>query len=122
MKKVMLVDDSRTVRLIGRQIVEGAGVAVAEAENGEDALEVFHREGDVDGVLLDWNMPVMDGLSCLKALRRVADASRLRIVMCTTENDFEHISQALEAGADEYVMKPFTEEIIREKLLSLATA
>ena len=86
-----------------------------EAADGQQALDVVTEHPDVDALLLDWNMPVMNGLDMLKALRGRPGHQPV-VVMCTTENDMTHITQALEAGANEYVMKPFTEEIIREKL------
>jgi len=86
-----------------------------EANDGKQALDVCQQHPDVDAVILDWNMPVMNGLEFLTALR-AEQRHQPVVVMCTTENDFEHISTALAAGANEYVMKPFTEDILREKL------
>jgi len=115
MTTVLLVDDSRAIRGIGRKIVEGLGMQALEACDGAEALTICQKHPEVDAVLLDWNMPVMNGLEFLTALR--AEQRRQPIVvMCTTENDFDHISTALAAGANEYVMKPFTDEILREKL------
>jgi two-component system chemotaxis response regulator CheY len=114
MKTMLLVDDSRAIRTIGRRIVEALGMQV-EANDGAEALNVCQQHPDVDAVLLDWNMPVMNGLEFLTALR-AEERRQPIVVMCTTENDFDHISTALAAGANEYVMKPFTEEILREKL------
>jgi two-component system, chemotaxis family, chemotaxis protein CheY len=115
MKNVLLVDDSRAVRMVGRRIIEALGHNVLETENGAEALKVCRSRSDIDAILLDWNMPVMNGLEFLTALR--AEPVRQPIVvMCTTENDLQHISAALTAGANEYVMKPFTEEILRGKL------
>jgi two-component system chemotaxis response regulator CheY len=115
MTTVLLVDDSRAIRSIGRRIVETLGMQALEAENGALALEVCQQHPDLDAVLLDWNMPVMNGLEFLTALR-AKERRQPVVVMCTTENDFDHISAALAAGANEYVMKPFTEDILREKL------
>ncbi len=116
MKTVLLVDDSRAVRMVGRRLMTSLGFDVLEAEDGQKALEVFAQHPDrIRAVLLDWNMPVMDGLTFLKTLRQQPLAKQPAVVMCTTENDISHIVQAMEAGADEYVMKPFTEDIIRDK-------
>jgi two-component system, chemotaxis family, chemotaxis protein CheY len=115
MKNVLLVDDSRAIRLVGRRIIEALGHAVLEAENGAEALQVCRSRSDIDAILLDWNMPVMNGLEFLTALRGAPGPQPI-VVMCTTENDLQHISAALSAGANEYVMKPFTEEILRGKL------
>lgn len=115
-KTLLLVDDSRAVRLASRRMVAKFGFDVLEAENGEAALEVVRTQGPIDAVLLDWNMPVMDGITFLRELRADASLSQPKVVMCTTENDVPQIMAALAAGANEYIMKPFTEEIIRDKL------
>ncbi len=116
MKKILLVDDSKAVRLVGRRISETIGLTVLEAEDGQAALEVVHQHPDVDVVLLDWNMPVMDGMGFLRALRAESLENQPVVVMCTTENDMSRIVEAMGAGANEYIMKPFTEDIVREKL------
>lgn len=116
MKTLLLVDDSRTVRLVGRRILSPLGFNLLEAENGQEALEVFRNNREIEVILLDWNMPVMDGLSFLRILRAEFGHDHPRVVMCTTENDMCRIVEAMEAGANEYIMKPFTEEIIRERL------
>ena len=115
MLKVLLVDDSQTVRLVGRRIMSKLGFETIEAEHGQAALEQIRRHPHVHAILLDWNMPVMNGLDFLQALRSLPLSRQPIVVMCTTENDMEHIIQAMEAGANEYIMKPFTEEIIRDK-------
>lgn len=117
MKTLLLVDDSRAVRMAERRIVSNFGLNVLEAENGQEALNVLQsaREG-IDAILLDWNMPVMDGISFLRALRQDGRLAQPTVLMCTTENDISRISEALQAGANEYIMKPFTEEIVRGKL------
>ncbi len=116
MKTILLVDDSRTIRLMMRQIADALGLCTVEAEDGEAALAAARARPELDAVLLDWNMPVMNGLSFLKALRDEPRERQPAVVMCTTENELSQIVAALEAGADEYLMKPFTEEMVREKL------
>lgn len=116
MKKILLVDDSRTVRSVGKRYSNALGFEAFEAEDGQAALEIMDREPDIDVVLLDWNMPVMDGLSFLKTLRETPRDKQPVVVMCTTENDLARIVEAMQAGANEYIMKPFTEDIVRDKL------
>ena len=116
MKKMLLVDDSKAVRLVGRRCTNALGFETLEAENGEAALEVMRLNPDVDVVLLDWNMPVMDGMTFLKRLREETRERQPVVVMCTTENDMKRIVEAMQAGANEYIMKPFTEDIVRDKL------
>jgi two-component system chemotaxis response regulator CheY len=89
---------------------------IVEAEDGEKALEVCKR-GLPEAILLDWNMPVMDGLSFLRELRREPNGHEPVVVFCTVENDLEHIGQALDAGADEYIMKPFDGDILQDKFI-----
>ena len=114
MKSVLVVDDSRIVRKVARRILEGLGFAVDEAENGAEAL-VFCRARLPDGILLDWNMPVMNGIEFLRALRAEFGLGEPRVVFCTTESELESIQRAIEDGADEYIMKPFDAEIIESK-------
>jgi len=114
MKTCLVVDDSCVVRKIARRILEGMEFTVTEAEDGEKALEVCKR-GMPDAVLLDWNMPVMDGFEFLVQLRRMPGGDAPKVVFCTTENGIDHISRALHAGANEYIMKPFDKEIVTAK-------
>jgi two-component system chemotaxis response regulator CheY len=114
----LVVDDSRVVRKAARRLLEGLGFAVREAEDGAQALAAC-RDALPDVVLLDWNMPVMDGLSFLRAARAEHGAERPLVVLCTTENTQDRILEALEAGAQEYVMKPFNAEILWGKLAQL---
>jgi len=116
MKKILLVDDSRAVRLVGRRYADTLGLETLEAENGQAALDMVRAHPEIDVILLDWNMPVMDGLDFLKALRDEPLPHQPVVVMCTTENDMSRIVEAMQAGANEYIMKPFTEEIVRDKL------
>ena len=107
----LVVDDSRTVRKIARRMLEANGFTVCEAEDGSLAL-IACREAMPDCVLLDWNMPVMNGLEFLKALRVEFGPDNPPVVFCTTENDMAFIEQAIECGAQEFIMKPFDEEIL----------
>jgi len=117
MSKALVVDDSRTIRIIIRRILLELGYEVCEASNGREALEVLEAEKpDVDLVLADWNMPVMNGLELLKELRQDSEFCGLKVLMVTTETEMEHMKSAMDAGADEYVMKPFTRDILLEKL------
>ena len=117
MSKALVVDDSRTIRIIIRRILLELGYEVCEASNGREALEVLEaEERDVDLVLVDWNMPVMNGLELLKELRQDSEFCGLKVLMVTTETEMEHMKSAMDAGADEYVMKPFTRDILLEKL------
>ena len=114
MKTCIVVYDSSVVRKIGRRILEEMGFEITEAEDGEKALEVCKR-GMPDAVLLDWNMPVMDGYEVLGHLRRLPGGDVPKVVFCTTENGMDHISRALHAGANEYIMKPFDKDIVTAK-------
>jgi len=112
----LVVDDSLVVRKAARRIIEGLGFAVTEAKDGQEALDAC-RAGLPDGVLLDWNMPVMDGITFLRAARAEFGAEHPRIVLCTTESELARIIEALAAGAQEYVMKPFDAGILRDKFV-----
>jgi two-component system chemotaxis response regulator CheY len=112
----LVVDDSRVVRKVARRILEANGCTVAEAGDGQQALEAC-RAGMPDFVLLDWNMPVMDGLTFLRALRQEFGPGNPPVIFCTTENDMAHIELAIKNGAQEYIMKPFDEEILVGKLV-----
>jgi two-component system chemotaxis response regulator CheY len=114
MKTCLVVDDSGVVRKVARRIVETLNFSVIEAEDGEKALEACKRSMP-EAVLLDWNMPVMDGLEFLVNLRRMPGGDMPKVVFCTTENGMDHIARALEAGADEYIMKPFDKDIVTDK-------
>jgi two-component system chemotaxis response regulator CheY len=114
MKTCLVVDDSSVIRKVARRILEGLDFHIVEAEDGEKALEVCKR-GLPDAVLLDWNMPVMDGYEFLRSLRQLPDGDRPKVVFCTTENGMDHIARALDAGANEYIMKPFDKDIVAAK-------
>jgi two-component system chemotaxis response regulator CheY len=114
----LIVDDSRTIRRVSRDIVESLAFEVSEAENGEAGLASCQAKMP-DVILLDWNMPVMDGYSFLKHLRGTPGGEEPKVVFCTTENDLGHITRALEAGANEYIMKPFDKDILAAKFQEL---
>lgn len=114
MASCLIVDDSRVVRAVARRILEDLDLEVLEAENGEVAL-AHCRQQMPDSILLDWNMPVMDGMGFLKSICAEHGDQRPVIVFCTTERSMDHIQRALDAGADEYIMKPFDQEIVQSK-------
>jgi len=115
MKHCLVVDDSRVIRKVACRILEDLSFATEEAEDGATALAACRRAMP-DMVLLDWNMPNMNGIEFLRALRNERLGDRPIVVFCTTENDIAHITEALGAGADEYIMKPFDRDIIEAKL------
>lgn len=113
-KTCLIVDDSSVVRKICKKIVLELGFDAMEACDGKDALEKC-EEKIPDVILLDWNMPVMDGLEFLKAYRKKQQEHNTIVIFCTTENDITKIMMAMEAGANEYIMKPFDADIIKGK-------
>jgi two-component system, chemotaxis family, chemotaxis protein CheY len=118
-KKIcMVVDDSGVVRKVSRRILEALSYEVVEAENGQKALEVAEASNP-SLILLDWNMPVMSGIEFLREFRKKKDIMTVKVIFCTTENDITKIMMAMEAGANEYIMKPFDEEIIKTKLTQM---
>ena len=114
MKTCLVIDNSSVIRKVARRILEGLEFQIAEAENGEEAIEACRRQIP-DAILLDWNMPKMDGYEFLRALRRLPGGDKPKVVFCTTENDVAHIARALHAGANEYIMKPFDKDIVEAK-------
>ncbi|MBV9558976.1 MAG: response regulator [Bradyrhizobium sp.] len=114
MRTCLVVDDSAVVRKIARRILEEMDFQIVEAEDGEQALQAC-KNAIPEAILLDWNMPNMDGYEFLGNLRRLPGGDTPKVVFCTTENDIDHISRALAAGANEYIMKPFDKEIISAK-------
>ena len=114
MRTCLVVDDFSVIRKIARRILEALDFQIVEAEDGEKALEVCKR-GLPDAILLDWNMPVMDGFEFLCNLRRMPGGDQPKVVFCTTENGIDHISRAIQAGANEYIMKPFDKDIVAAK-------
>lgn len=119
--KALIVDDSKITRTMIARILKEIGFEIIEAVNGLDALEKV-RLHQPDVVLVDWNMPEMNGYEFLKALRSDPTYDSIKIMMVTTESDIDQMTRALEAGANEYVIKPFTKEVILEKLAILGVA
>ncbi len=114
MKSCLVVDDSRVIRMVARRILEQLGFEIREAVDGQEALNECVKALP-DAILLDWNMPVMNGIDFLRELRKLSGGDGPIVVFCTTENDMAHIREAIEAGANEYIMKPFDKEIIEAK-------
>lgn len=114
MKSCLVVDDSKVIRMVARRILEQLSFEIVEAIDGREALDAC-RQHMPDAILLDWNMPVMNGIDFLRALRQSDGGAQPIVVFCTTENDIAHIREAIEAGANEYIMKPFDRDIIEAK-------
>ena len=113
---VLLIDDSRAIRKILARILTDLNYTVVEAANGKEALDKLHEQSNVDLCLVDWNMPEMNGLEFVQAVRADHAYDAMRLMMVTTETEIEQMSKALEAGANEYVMKPFTKDALAQKL------
>ncbi len=117
MASALVVDDSKAVRMILAKTLRELGYEVREAANGKEALELIENQKlSVGLVLADWNMPEVNGFELLKRLREKPEMASTAIVMVTTETEVDQMSAALEAGANEYIMKPFTKEILVQKL------
>jgi two-component system chemotaxis response regulator CheY len=114
MESCLIVDDSKVIRMVAKKILQELDFETVEAEDGQVALDVCENHMP-DAVLLDWNMPVMNGIDFLKNLRQLPGGDGPVVEFCTTENDVNHIQEAMEAGANEYIMKPFDGEIIQTK-------
>ena len=114
--RALIVDDSSFIREYLRHLLERMGIVCEEAVDGSDALTVLAAEKTFDLMLLDVNMPVMNGLECVKALREARLSPEMKVMMVTTEADHSFIVTALDNGADEFLMKPFTPESLREKM------
>jgi two-component system, chemotaxis family, chemotaxis protein CheY len=117
--RALIVDDSSFIREYLRYLLSQMDVVCEEAVDGSDALTVLAAKETFDLMLLDVNMPVMDGLECVKALRKARLGPAMKVMMVTTEADHSFIAAALDNGADEFLMKPFTPESLREKMLLL---
>jgi two-component system chemotaxis response regulator CheY len=117
--RALIVDDSSFIREYLKQLLHRMGIVCEEAVNGSHALTVLAEAEGFDLMLLDVNMPVMDGLDCVKALRDARLGPDMKVMMVTTEADHSFITKALDNGADEFLMKPFTPESLREKMLLL---
>jgi two-component system chemotaxis response regulator CheY len=114
----LVVDDSRVIRKVSRRILEDLGFEVAEAADGVEAL-AWCNAMMPDAILLDWNMPGLDGLEVVRRLRASPGGDRPKVIFCSVENEIERIREALDAGADEYIMKPFDGGIVAGKLAYL---
>jgi len=115
MTKCLIVDDSRVIRKLATRMMSALNIETREAENGADAFDAC-AEDMPDVVLVDWNMPILDGMQFLKKLRASDLTPQPKVLFCTTETEFAKIAEAISAGADEYIMKPFDEEILTSKL------
>jgi two-component system chemotaxis response regulator CheY len=117
--RALVVDDSRSMRTIIIKQLKELGFEVYEAENGHEAMSRLHEVKNIQLVLLDWNMPEMDGLEVLSLIRAEPAYKEVRVMMVTTESEMSRVATALEAGASEYLMKPFDREALLEKLILL---
>ena len=117
--RALVVDDSRSMRTIIQKQLKELGFEVYEAENGQQAMSRLHEVKNIHLVLLDWNMPEMDGLEVLSLIRAEPAYKEVRVMMVTTESEMSRVATALEAGASEYLMKPFDREALLEKLILL---
>ncbi len=116
MRTAIVVDDSRAIRMILSRTLRELGYEVREAGNGVEALSVLSTGPPADLVMADWNMPVMDGLELLRNIRASTEFASVPVVMVTTEAEVDQMTAAMAAGATEYIMKPFTREILADKL------
>ncbi len=115
--RVMLVDDSKTMRRIQLNQLNGLGITdIIEAEDGHDALLKLSANMPVDYMFLDWNMPLMNGYDCLVTIRKDKQYSGVKVIMCTSESEKSRVLEALKAGANNYIVKPFDDKAIKEKL------
>jgi two-component system chemotaxis response regulator CheY len=120
--RALIVDDSRTMRTILGRIVSGLGFEIAQAGDGVQALAALEAGPLPDLILADWNMPEMNGYELVRAVRARPGYAAIKIVMVTTETETHQIAMAIEAGANEYVMKPFTSDVILDKLRLIGLA
>ena len=116
MHKVLIVDDSKAIREIEKKYLEEIGFEVLEAGNGKEALKILEENPDIKLILLDWHMPVMNGYEFLLKLRANPTWSDIKVMIVTTENQQKSIIDAIMAGANEYLMKPFDKEMLEVKI------
>ena len=114
--KVLIIDDSRTMRRLLKSFVASVTEDTSEAGDGREALAVLEKEGPFELALVDWDMPVMNGLDFVKAVRTDPRHDSMKMMMVTAQNSYETVLQAIEAGAADYLMKPLTEEMLQDKL------
>ncbi len=121
MTRCLVIDDSRVLRRLHRQLLGRLGIDCIEADNGAAALDAC-RQIMPDLILVDWNMPHMDGLEFLRALRRLPNGHSPKAIVCSIENDLDHITRAIDAGADDYLMKPFDLDMLTSKLSAVGVS
>ncbi|MCX5746753.1 MAG: response regulator [Proteobacteria bacterium] len=120
--RALVIDDSKAMRMILGRLLKEVGFEVSEACHGRDALDKLGQTGAVDLALVDWNMPEMNGLEFVQAVRGDGSFQAMKLMMVTTESEIARVQAAMDAGADEYVMKPFTTESLRDKLTMMGFA
>jgi len=120
--RALIIDDSKALRAIVGKLVKGLGFEVLEAGNGREGLEQLQSRGMVDISLVDWNMPDMNGIEFIRAVRAQDQYNAMKVMVITTQTEIDHITKALESGANEYLMKPFTRDALLEKLQMLGIA
>lgn len=114
--KVMIIDDSTATRFILARMLKEIGCDSVQAANGKEAITCLAQNQDVALALVDWNMPVMNGLELVTYMRKQSQYDDVKVMMVTTETEMPQVVRAMEAGANEYVMKPFTKDVIVEKM------
>ena len=117
--RVLVIDDSRAMRSILRGILASLDFEVVEAADGRQAIDLLTKDRDFNLALVDWNLPEMSGLEVVIEVRKDPGLAGMPLLMVTTETEFERVTQALQAGADEYIMKPFDREMLLDKLVIL---
>jgi two-component system, chemotaxis family, chemotaxis protein CheY len=115
--RALIVDDSASMRMLLNKLLKDLGIESSQANDGQQALDVLLQGEKFDFALVDWQMPVMDGIEFVKSVRGCDKYNLMKLLMVTSVNQIESIVEALEAGADEYIMKPFTKEALAEKLV-----
>ena len=117
--RALIIDDSKALRAIVAKLVKGLGFEVLEAGNGREGLEQLKSKGAVELSLVDWNMPDMNGIEFIQAVRAQDEYNAMKVMVITTQTEIDHITKALESGANEYLMKPFTRDALLGKLQML---